>query len=195
MVIWYFWFKSDIATSNTRVQLLATLISVFFVMGITFGIASLVPFRPRPYLNPEINYVFLAPLNLTLSKMSSFPSDHAALFISLSTGFFFVSKKVGLIALLYTFFVIFVPRLYLGYHYPTDLLAGSLIAAPITSFFNYSVAIKRVISSRLIPFADAYPGYFYCIFFLITYQITDLFWGSREILHFLRMLYMRDLQR
>ena len=193
MVIWYLWFKSGKAASNTRVQLLATLISVFFVMGITFGIASLVPFRPRPYLNQDFNFVYLAPLNLTLSKMSSFPSDHAALFISLSTGFLFVSKKIGLMAMLYTIFLIFVPRLYLGYHYPTDLLAGSLIAASITSFFNYSTAIKRAISNGIIPFVNKYPGCFYCVLFLITYQITDLFWGSREILHFLHMLYMRDL--
>jgi undecaprenyl-diphosphatase len=188
VVVWYLWFKAGPAAYEKRVQLLTTLISLFFVMAVSLGLAGLMPFRPRPFLNPEFNFASSDPINLYIGKLSSFPSDHAAFFTSLAVGFLFVSRKIGLMAILYIILFIFFPRLYLGYHYPTDLLSGALIGASITAFFNRSAALKKIIMKRIIPFTNNYPWYFYSIFFLFTYEVAELFTGSREILTFLRGL-------
>jgi undecaprenyl-diphosphatase len=185
ILIWYMWFKGGPADSEKRVKLLTTLVSVFFVMMVTVSLAILLPFRIRPFLNPDFYFSVSGPIDPYISSLSSFPSDHAALFISLSTGFLFVSRKIGLAALLYAIFFILFPRLYLGFHYPSDLIAGSLIGISITTFFNRSVRIKKIIAERIFPVSKKYPGVFYAVLFIVTYEIADLFAGSRNILSFL----------
>jgi len=91
--------------------------------------------------------------------------------------------------LLYTFIFILVPRVYLGYHYPSDIVIGALLGASITAFFNYSAVIKNKISKWIMPFSKDYPALFYSFLFIVTYQIADLFWGSREIITYVHKLY------
>jgi undecaprenyl-diphosphatase len=189
VIFWYLWFKAGSDNPAKRVQLIVTLISVFFVMVITLGLAGLAPFRQRPFLNPELKFNSLIPFNEMLKQLSSFPSDHAALFTSLATGFYFVSRKTGVITMLFAFIYILFPRLYLGYHYPTDILAGTVIGVSITAFFSRSVALKNIISKTILHFSINYPAYFYAFLFVVTYQIADLFGGCREILGYVHNLY------
>src|SRR3954469_10048604 len=93
VLVWYLWFKNKPDQEQNRVKLVATLISVFFVMVVTLTIAGLAPFRKRPFLNPDFHFSSFLPDNEALTQMSSLPSDHAALFISLATGILFVSRK------------------------------------------------------------------------------------------------------
>ena len=193
VLVWYLWFRRRPNQEQNRVQLIATLISVFFVMVVTLSLAGLAPFRKRPFLDPHFYFSSFIPANESLTTMSSFPSDHAALFISLATGLLFVSRKIGLLSLLYTFIFILVPRVYLGYHYPTDIIIGALLGASITAFFNYSSAIKNNISKWIIPFSKDRPALFYSLLFFVTYQVADLFWGSREIITYIHKLYKHQI--
>src|ERR1700759_553154 len=146
VVFWYLWFKAAPDNQAKRAQLIATLISVFFVMVITLSLAGILPFRHRPFLNPELKFNSLIPFNEPLTRLSSFPSDHAALFTSLATGFYFVSRKTGIITMIFAFVYILFPRLYLGYHYPTDVFAGTAIGVCVTVFFSRSVIVKNIIT-------------------------------------------------
>jgi membrane-associated phospholipid phosphatase len=188
ILIWYLWFKYGSANTEKQIQLLSTLFSILFVMAFTLGLAVLLPFRSRPILNPLYNFSSAGPEIGYVRKLSSFPSDHAALFISLSTGFWFLSRKIGLTTILFSIIFILFPRLYLGFHYPSDLLAGSLIGAVITGFFNKSAYINNFIRIWIVPFVKTKPAFFYLLLFLVTYEIADLFAGSRDLLSFLMTL-------
>ena len=156
---------------------------------LAYGMSGRIFHAPFLSTNPDFKFNSLIPFNEMLTTMSSFPSDHAALFMSLATGFLFVSRKTGIIVMLFVFIYILFPRFYMGYHYPTDLLAGALIGVFITTLFIRSEAIRNIISKRIIPFSENYPAYFYSFLFLFTYQIADLFGGCRDILSFIHQLY------
>lgn len=88
----------------------------------------MLPFRPRPMTVAALH--FQTPFGASdhgLINWSSFPSDHAAVFFALATSIFFVWRAAGIAALVYVFLFIAMPRLYLGFHYPTDILGGALI--------------------------------------------------------------------
>jgi len=97
------------------------------------GFAELIRFfwnRPRPFIGNHIN------LLLSHSASSSFPSGHAAFFFALSTVVLLYNKKVyplpkfwwgaGLLFFLASF-LISISRVFVGIHWPSDILAGAAI--------------------------------------------------------------------
>ncbi len=63
--------------------------------------------------------------------MSSFPSDHAMLMTTIATAILIRNRTLGLIAIGWTTAAILAPRVYLGLHHPTDILAGMVLGAGI----------------------------------------------------------------
>jgi undecaprenyl-diphosphatase len=76
--------------------------------------------RPRPFIGNHIN------LLLNHSASSSFPSGHAAFFFGLSTVVYFYNKKAGYLFFLASF-LISISRVFVGIHWPADILAGAVI--------------------------------------------------------------------
>jgi membrane-associated phospholipid phosphatase len=72
----------------------------------------------------------------------------AMLWMSVATGIFIVWHGVGALALLYTAIFICIPRAYLGYHYPTDLLAGAAIGIAITYVMTRDAVRTRYLNWR-----------------------------------------------
>ena len=182
MIIWWIWFENDKRTSINRLHIIATLMSCFVVMAFTKILEFTLPFRLRPLQNGELKYLF--PIDITtfhFENHSSFPSDTAALFFALSAGLFIVSRKVGIFAFVYATLFIAFPKIYLGLHYPTDIIAGAIIGMSIVWLGNLHI-IRANISERILSWERSKPGYFYALFFFITYQIADLFTQSQEIL-------------
>lgn len=142
------------------------------------------PFRIRPLYESGLNFVLPFTLNpeaMKLSHESSFPSDHAVLFYSLSASLWLISRKVGLFAVAYTTLLIAFPRVYLGLHYPSDIIGGAALGVAVT------LAAPRWLSGRqwmsaLLRWSNEKPHWFNPLFFIVMYQIVEMFDESRAII-------------
>jgi undecaprenyl-diphosphatase len=185
--VWGAWFCR---TKNDQPQNRAYLLSGIFgaLLALFFArlLAAELPLRTRPLLAPTLH--FRPPFGLrdqsNWTIWSSFPSDHAALFFSLALGVFYVSKKWGAVLFAYVVFVICFPRMYVGIHYPTDILGGAALAFSAVTFLSLD-PLRAKWARPILLFHERRPGLFYLLFFLITFQIATLFWDIRILLsHF-----------
>lgn len=182
VLLWWAWYRSGDRESTNRDHLVATLLGCVVALAVGRMLVLLLPFRIRPLQEPGL--AFVTPYGVTeaaFAKLSSFPSDHAVLFFALATGLFFISRAVGAFALVYTCVMVALPRMYLGLHYATDILAGAAIGAVIAWLGNALLADSRVTRS-IRALSVERPMYFYPAFFLITWQFADLFENSRAVL-------------
>lgn len=76
--------------------------------------------RYRPFVGENIN--------LLINKVNqfAFPSGHAAFCFGLATIVYFYNKKVGILFFIFAF-LISVARIFVGVHWPLDILAGAAV--------------------------------------------------------------------
>ena len=87
------------------------------------GFTELIRFfwhRPRPFVTHQVN------LLLNTEASSSFPSGHAAFYFAVSTVIYSYNKKAGFLFFLVSF-LISISRVFIGIHWPSDILGGALI--------------------------------------------------------------------
>lgn len=189
-LVWWAWFRHAGPQGNEtnagrdaqdRGHILSTLLSAIVALALARGMVLTLPFRARPLHEPGLDWVLPYGVDATaLDGMSSFPSDHAVLFFTLATGLLFISRRVGLWALVYAAVFIALPRIYLGLHHPTDILVGALLGAAIAWIGNIYLPSTRFIKF-FTKFSHVQAGLFYPAFFLVSYQIADLFNASRDV--------------
>lgn len=177
---WWAWFKKGEdkeANNDAREVIISAMLACFASIAIARLVVLAFPFRLRPLADPTNGFHF--PTSRTdWQNWSSFPSDHAMMFSTLATCLFFVSPVLGWIAAVDTVVLICLPRIYLGIHYPTDILAGAVIGAGIGLVANLE-ALRKPIARAVFPWMQKYPGPFYAIFFLVMYQVTVIFFDVR----------------
>jgi membrane-associated phospholipid phosphatase len=186
-ILWALWFtRADEETvAKTRKTVIATFAGTFLALAIGIVLENALPFRFRPIHQPGLH--FLPPIGITtdiLEGWSSFPSDHATLFGGLVTGIFLASRRLGFLSIIYVLPVVLIPRIYLGFHYPTDILGGILLGCGCVLLANGS-KLKKRIADPVYGWSEKYPVLFYCGFFLVSYQTVDLFDDIRDLASFL----------
>jgi undecaprenyl-diphosphatase len=188
-VIWYLWFqhKDD---RNKHEYLLAGVGASFIGLTVAKVFTWLIV-RPRPFNEPSV--AIRIPYGIEVANwegLNSFPSDHGVLFFALATGIFFASRRAGWLMFIYISAFICLPRIYLGIHYPTDVLAGAAIGLS-TGWLVHLPAIRRPFTYWALRWLDARPGQFYACSFLLTYLICELFDPLISVASFIRHGYLR----
>jgi len=126
----------QITGSRQRLVVYAVL-AALLALGIN-QLIGLAWFRPRPFATHHVA------LLIAHSADSSFPSDHAAGGFALATAVFLAAdrwaRRLGWAMLALAALLAFA-RVYIGAHYPFDVIAGGLIGA--------SVAVVLQLASRL----------------------------------------------
>jgi undecaprenyl-diphosphatase len=184
--VWWAWFSRSNEQHRQRAQLMAAIASALIALFVARVLAFALPLRLRPILDPALH--FRPPSGLpdqsNWTTWSSFPSDHAALFFALTIGVFRVSRKGGIALFFYVILFICLPRMYVGIHYPTDILAGLAIGFGAFALLGIE-KINRLWTRPIFVLLEKKPGFFYALFFVLSFQIATLFWDIRVLLsHF-----------
>jgi membrane-associated phospholipid phosphatase len=156
--------KTSNGTNARRKILIATLIAAVFVIGTTKVLSHTI-FLPRPEIQSQKifrlegdqlvemkripvrtplddtsqkDYRALLSGDVDSSDLGSFPSDHAGFFIAISLGIWLASRRLGLLALGWTFFVIILAgKLFGAHHTPLDIVAGAAVGIAELAIIQY----------------------------------------------------------
>jgi undecaprenyl-diphosphatase len=183
---WWLWFSDDKHVYEKHELLLFAFVSSSVAVLLGRLLALCVPFRLRPMDNLTYNFPFptTAPSEIPHS-WNSFPSDHAILFFCLAACLSMVSRRTGILALCHTLFVICIPRIYMGYHYPSDIAAGALLGIGL-ALLGKCTWLRKVVTRRAFLWIDRHPASFYAAAFLWTFEVAELFRTLLNLASFVR---------
>jgi undecaprenyl-diphosphatase len=182
--LWWAWFYRNSDVRITRSHLLSALLGSVVALLVARVLAHSLPIRIRPILDPSLHFrpPAAAPDQGNWTIWSSFPSDHAALFCALLTGIWLTSRRAGILFMFYVLFAICFPRIYIGIHYPTDILAGAALGVFFVLIFSWRVVRERW-TGYVLNWVDRWPAASYALLFIVTFQIATLFWDIRTFLY------------
>lgn len=181
-LIWWAWFRPGENKERDHEYLFYGILASLFSVLAARALADLLPFRERPFANAAVHFQLPYHVNFLEHMMpwSSFPSDHAALFFALAISILFVSRGAGIFALLHAFFVVSLPRIYMGMHYPTDILAGTVIGVGFGCSAKI-VGLRTFATRPAMRWVELSPGTFYAFLFILTFLVTVIFDPVRKV--------------
>lgn len=113
--------------------------------------------RARPYeAMPQVHVL------IGRTTDFSFPSDHALVAGAVAAGLLFADRRWGIVACIAAVLIAFA-RVYVGVHYPGDVVAGLLIGAVIAIAGGYLLVpaltrvVDRLVRTQLRPLLSARP--------------------------------------
>ncbi len=108
------------------------------------------------------------------NDLGSFPSDHAGFFITIALGIWLASRRLGLVALGWTVFVILTAKMITGQHTPVDIAAGGAVALIELSIFQYA-AQQRLgqLLDKVTPLTLRYSALSSAIIFAIVFEVSS----------------------
>jgi membrane-associated phospholipid phosphatase len=190
-LLWWIWSRREHASPDEseawirdREVVVIAVVSAFIALVAGRLLAHYLPFRLRPIYEPQ-----LRPLYPQLSHpeglprtWSAFPSDHAMVWCAIAAAIYVASRAAGIYAFVHTAVLIALPRVYLGLHYPTDVLGGAALGVCIACVIS-APSIRKRIAAPVLAVAGYRPGLFHALAFLLCFELSTQFDEFRTLLH------------
>ena len=134
----------------------------------------------RPFYDIAVAFrtppgVFMPPLN----TWDSFPSDHASVFAGLTVVLFVIKADVRYYMAVWIF-IVESSRMYIGAHFPCDLVGGAALASAIVWIFQYRMFIR--VGEWICSWEHRAPLVFHAAYFMLLYQVATVFLDIRNMI-------------
>jgi membrane-associated phospholipid phosphatase len=183
-LVWYCWFSA--IGSILRAHLLSGIMAAVAAGLVAILWQRMLPSTPKPIFDtilhiqaPDATAAPDDPATAFFSGSPSFPSERGTLFAGLAIALFLVQRRVGLLALACTA-GIECCRIWLGLHYPTDVMGSFCLAAGIV-WLAAVVGVPRL-GIPFLRWEHASASTFYMCAFVASYQIAIAFQDVRVLL-------------
>lgn len=151
----YFWVQAQHEHQDDHLRRLITvLLGSLAAIAICIVSAKFISWLP-PQRLPALEHFY--PPNLRVDpNTNSFPSDSTALCTAIAIGLFSLNRITGAVLLAAVPLIVSLPRMYVGGHYPTDVLAGLLIG--LAAYAISRLAFERKLSAGILSIGSR-PGW------------------------------------
>ena len=188
---WWVWFRRGPDREKHRATILAIMSATLLAVVVTRILAAVAPFRVRPIYISSLLHSSI-PVDSTFAQWNSFPSDTAAYLCALAFGLMILLPRYKAPIILYAVGWICFPRVFLGYHYASDVVAGAAIGVAAVWAVLRSKRLQSAVMPKVVALADSAPGVFYAAAFLVSFEMANIFWDvrmmERKLAHVFRML-------
>jgi undecaprenyl-diphosphatase len=188
-LLWWAWTASHVRLMTQDLVLVRVVLGLVVAIAAGRGLQNMLPGSPRPVHDPEL--AFQVPLGFAgadaLEGWNSFPSDHAVVTMALVVAILYLNRLIGLLALAWAIGIVLLPRIYLGLHYPSDIVGGAAVGAAIMAIAT-RVPLPAWLAPALARLEDCHRGLVYAGFFVFSYLCASMFSDVRDLLRLLEPL-------
>jgi membrane-associated phospholipid phosphatase len=192
---YWFWCYPDAARDDRRSIIINMFPAIFVALVLNRVIALWLPFRERPMYDPSIAFVnpdVDGQIHFNMENWSSFPSDTATYFFTMLAAIWLISRRAAIGYALYAVVFLLVTRIYLGVHYPGDILGGAVLG--VVTMLALNRWLGRRVAAPLLSFERTAPHWFYAVGFLVAYEFGVTLIDIRILQHGLLVKAHRWLQ-
>ena len=182
LLMWFLWFRKSDRQAEDRLLLMSAVFVSCVAIAVGRAAQLLLPFRHRPiYSDIDFLTLPLGTIGTVQDGWSSFPSDHAVFYCALAVAILFCSRAIGLFLFAHALLVACLPRIYLGLHYPSDIVGGAIVGVVIALVLTRPVANHVLPKVRLLDWERLHPETFYPFMFFVAFQIGSMFKSLRAL--------------